>query len=272
MQVSLFGNLHIGVDGKPVSTVNTNRLQSLLAYLILHVDTPQPRDALAFTLWPASRESQARTNLRQLVHNLRRALPVECDSLVTDHFAVQWRRDDSCQVDTWEFQSAIADAATARSGNNRTGEIASLTKAAALYADDLLPALYDDWILPFRDGYRRRMCEALERLAPILEEQKEYAAALRYADRLLVLDPIGEAHHQLLIRLHAANHDRASALRAYHRCMRVLQREMGVEPGPATRELFERILKEEPGTSGDLTSGSPAGKPLPQLQKVRALV
>jgi DNA-binding SARP family transcriptional activator len=43
MDVSLFGNLHIGLEGKPVCTVNTNRLQSLLAYLILHVDTPQPR-------------------------------------------------------------------------------------------------------------------------------------------------------------------------------------------------------------------------------------
>src|SRR5438270_9632788 len=119
------------------------------------------------------------------------------------------------------------------------------------------------------------MCEALDRLASILEEQKEYAAAIPYADRLLVLDPIGEAHHQLLIRLHAANHDRSSALRAYHRCMRVLQREIGVEPGPATRELFERILKAEPGISRELISGSPVSptaKPASQLQKVRALV
>jgi DNA-binding SARP family transcriptional activator len=237
--------------------------------------SPVPRDGLAFTLWPASRESQARTNLRQLVHNLRRALPVECDSLVTDHFAVQWRRDDSCHVDTWEFQSAIADAVTARSGNNRTGEIASLTKAAALYADDLLPALYDDWILPFRDQYRRSMCEALNRLARILEEQKEYAAAIPYADRLLVLDPIGEAHHQLLIRLHAANHDRASALRAYHKCMRVLRREMGVEPGSETRQLFEQILKEDKSASREVTSAPTADstvKPFPKSRNARAIV
>jgi DNA-binding SARP family transcriptional activator len=199
MHVNLFGNFRISIDEKPVTTVNTNRLQSLLSYLILHFEAPQPRDALAFTLWPASRESQARTNLRQLVHNLRRALPVECDSLVTDHFTVQWRRDGSCQVDTWQFQSAIADAAIARNDSNRTREIASLTKAAALYADDLLPALYDDWILPFRDEYRRSVCEALDHLATILEEQREYAAAIPYADRLLVLDPLGEAHHRLLI-------------------------------------------------------------------------
>jgi DNA-binding SARP family transcriptional activator len=72
MHISLFGNLRIEVAGKPITSVNTNRLQSLLAYLILHGDAPQSRDRLAFTLWPASRESQARTNLRQLIHGLKR--------------------------------------------------------------------------------------------------------------------------------------------------------------------------------------------------------
>ena len=62
MRISLFGNLHISFAGRQVKTVNTNRLQSLIAYLILHGDTPQPRERLAFTLWPASRESQARTD------------------------------------------------------------------------------------------------------------------------------------------------------------------------------------------------------------------
>src|SRR5277367_1741283 len=109
MRISLFGNLRISFAGRPVTSVNTNRLQSLIAYLILHGDTPQPRERLAFTLWPASRESQARTNLRQLLHNLKRALPAECKSLETDHFAVQWRQHESCSVDVVEFQAALAE-------------------------------------------------------------------------------------------------------------------------------------------------------------------
>src|SRR2546423_14541095 len=50
--------------------------------------------------------------------------------------------------------------------------------------------------------------------------------------------------------------------------MRVLRRELGVEPGPPTLELFERILKAGPGASPEL----PVAKPVSQLQKVRALV
>src|SRR6185437_12527322 len=219
--------------------------------------------------------SQARTNLRQLLHHLKRALPVECTSLVTDHFAIQWRQDGSCAVDTAEFQAAIVEANAAQTEKDREREIQSLTSAAQLYTDDLLPALYDDWLIPLREDYRRRISDVLHRLATLLEEQKDYAGAILCAERLIALDALNEGNHRLLIQLHAANHDRASALRAYHQCMRVLRREMGVEPGVATRELFQRILKAEPGNSRELASESPmplVTKPVSPLQKMPALV
>jgi DNA-binding SARP family transcriptional activator/predicted ATPase len=272
MQINLFGNLRISFAGRPVTAVSTNRLQSLLAYLILHCDAPQPRERLAFLLWPASSESQARTNLRQLLHHLKRALPAEGNWLEITHFAVRWQQDATCSIDVVDFQAAIADAASARTENNRAREIQSLTTAAQIYEDDLLPGLYDDWLTPLREEYRKRISEVLQRLATLFEEQKEYAEAIPCAERLVALDPLSESHHQLLIRLHAANHDRSSALRAYHQCMRILRREMGVEPDPATLDLFKRILKAEPGASGDLTPGSPVAKPVSHQQKLRALI
>jgi DNA-binding SARP family transcriptional activator/predicted ATPase len=209
--------------------------------------------------------------LRQLLHHLKRALPAEGNWLEITHFAVRWRQDAACKIDTVDFQAALADAVSARTENDRPRETQSLTTAGQLYEDDLLPGLYDDWLTPLREEYRKRISEALERLATLFEEQKEYPKAIPPAERLVALDPLNEAHHQLLIRLHAANHDRSSALRAYHQCMRVLRREMGVEPGPATMELFERILKAEAGAS-DSTHRSLVPKPLSQLQKMRALV
>src|SRR5260370_39780998 len=114
MRINLFGNLRISLAGCPVTAVTTNRLQSLIAYLILHGNAPQPRERLAFLLWPASSESQARTNLRQLVDHLKRAWPAEGNWLETTHFAVRWRQDATCLIDVADFQSAIADAASAR--------------------------------------------------------------------------------------------------------------------------------------------------------------
>src|SRR5690242_7061273 len=148
MRISLFGNLRISFGGRQVTAVNTHRLHSLIAYLILHGDTPQPRERVAYMLWPASSESQARTNLRQLLHHLKRALPAECNLLVTDHFSVQWRQDASCAIDVVDFQKAIAGAESARTENDGAREIEALKTAAQLYEDDLLPGLYDDWLAP----------------------------------------------------------------------------------------------------------------------------
>src|ERR1051325_11322755 len=112
MRINLFGNLRISLADVPVTAVSTNRLQSLIAYLVLHGDAPQPRERLAFLLWPASTESQARTNLRQLLHHLKRALPAEGNWLDTTHFAVRWRQDAASSIDTVDFQAAIANAAS----------------------------------------------------------------------------------------------------------------------------------------------------------------
>src|SRR5258705_4015586 len=171
MRINLFGNLQMSFAGRPVTAVNTNRLHSLIAYLILHGDTPQPRERLAFLLWPASSESQARTNLRQLLHHLRRALPAECCLLTADHHTVHWRRDPCCAVDVWEFDGAI--------------ERGALEEAAQLCPDDLLRGLYDEWLQPKREQYRQRLADALSRLAAALEERRDFAAAIRYTERLV---------------------------------------------------------------------------------------
>src|SRR3954462_14534787 len=110
MRINLFGNLRISFAGSPVTAINSNRLQSLIAYLILYCDAPQPRERLAFLLWPASSESQARTNLRQLLHHLKRALPAECNLLETTHVTVRWRQDRTCTIDVVDFQTAIGEA------------------------------------------------------------------------------------------------------------------------------------------------------------------
>src|SRR5438270_10209673 len=98
-RIELFGKFRITHEGRAIAAVNTNRLKSLLTYLVLHGDAPQAREYLAFLLWPDSGEAQARTNLRQLLHHLRRALPDECGFLTADNHTVQWRRDRACAVD-----------------------------------------------------------------------------------------------------------------------------------------------------------------------------
>jgi tetratricopeptide (TPR) repeat protein len=63
------------------------------------------------------------------------------------------------------------------------------------------------------------------------------------AVRLLTLDPLQEAVHRTLMRLYAELGRRATALRQYQQCVAVLGRELGIEPEPATKALYQEILQ-----------------------------
>jgi predicted ATPase/DNA-binding SARP family transcriptional activator len=232
LHIHLLGEFSLVYGDQPVTTINTARLQSLLAYLVLHRDVPQPRYHLAFQFWPDSTEPQARTNLRKLFHQLHQALPDADRFLCADTHTLQWRLASSFSFDVADFENAIGQPASST----------ALRGAVALYRGDLLPSCYDDWILPERERLCQAFVETVERLIALLENERDYRTAIGYAQRLLQHDPLHEATYRHLMRLHALNGDRAAALRAYHACATILQRELGVEPGPSTCEAHERLL------------------------------
>ena len=199
-------------------------MQSLLARLILQGQTPQLRERLASLLWPESSGAQARTNLRQLLYHLQRALPEHCDALEVDHSSIYWRRDETCSIDVVLFGSAIAIAKEAREKSASAEEMEALKQAVGLYKDDLLPALCDSWLLPYRESLRSELSVALSRLAVLYEHRAELQLAIACAEKLIVHASLRESHYQLLFRLHVANHDRASAIRTYHQLKRALLR------------------------------------------------
>ncbi|HCJ33992.1 MAG TPA: 6-hydroxy-D-nicotine oxidase, partial [Ktedonobacter sp.] len=121
----------------------------------------------------------------------------------------------------------------------------ALEQADSLYRGELLPGCYDEWILPERDRLRQRHLQVLEHLLRLFEVQGDNVTAIRYAQRLIGLDPLSEDLSRRLMRLFALNNDRASALHVYHTCVTTLQRELGVDPDPATREAYERLMQHE---------------------------
>ena len=246
LSVSLLGDFSITYAGKPVTGLDSPRLQSLLAYLILHRDAPQSRAYLAYLFWPDTSEDQARTNLRNLLHHLRHSLPDADCFLGIKPQTLQWRPDAPSSLDVTEFEAALEVAEQAKLTGNTVRAQDALNKAIALYKGDLLPGCYEDWIIPLRERYHQVHLNALENLVRILEEQRDYPASILIAQFILQLDPLHEATYRQLIRLHALNGDRAGALRVYHTCTTILQRELDVEPSAATREAYQQLLGAEP--------------------------
>ncbi len=261
LDVSLLGGLAISRTGRPVA-VEAPRLRSLFAYLLLH-HVPQPRERLAQLFWPDSDEAQARTNLRQSLHLLRRALPDVEQLLEMDSRVVALRPGAPCRVDVDEFEQLVERAGEARDAAAAGEEASVLEAAAALYGGDLLPECYDDWVLPVRERLREAYSATLARLAELAELDRDYREAIPWARRWLDLDPLNEEACRRLMSLHALSGDRAGALRVYHGCATALVRELGVNPSAATEEYYTRLLEgASPVEYPEPDAAAPGASPL----------
>ncbi|MGZ3616605.1 MAG: ATP-binding protein, partial [Ktedonobacteraceae bacterium] len=188
---------------------------------------------------------QARTNLRQLLHQLRQVFPAVEHFLSADTHTLYWHPVTPCYLDVADFEQALAEAAVATQRNDRLALQSALELADSLYRGELLPGCYDEWILPERERLHHLHRQALENLLRLFEARGDLVTAIRYAQRLLALDPLSEDLYRRLMRLFALNNDRANALYVYHTCVTTLQREMGVDPDQATRELYEQLMQQE---------------------------
>ncbi|MFO7632804.1 MAG: hypothetical protein R6W76_09705, partial [Caldilinea sp.] len=83
LTIHLLGGFRFAAGDKRVASLDHARLQELAAYLLLQRGSLASRQHLAFRFWPDSTEKQARTNLRNLWHRLRRTLP-EAERLLAE--------------------------------------------------------------------------------------------------------------------------------------------------------------------------------------------
>lgn len=241
LQAQLFGGFSLVYDNMAVAGANSARLQSLLAFLILHADSPQSRQQVAFLFWPDTSEAQARNNLRQFLFQLRQILPDSDRFLQVDTNTIFWKTDENQIIDVWLFNRALKDADLNNQRGDKSLQRIMLEQAISAYQGDLLPGSYDDWIEPEREGLRLQSQNAHRKLIQILETQREYALALTIGQRLLNLDPLDEGTYVTLMRLYALNDDLNGARRVYQNAVETLQRELDVEPGENLRSTYQRL-------------------------------
>jgi len=201
LHIRLLGDFSLVYADRQVTGLSSTRLQSLLAYLVLHRDVPQQRQHLAFLFWPDTSEAQARNNLRQLLHQLRQAFPPVEQFLSADTQMLHWHPVTPFHLDVAEFEQALILADAAARHNDQHALQAALEQVDNLYRGELLPGCYDEWILPERERLRQRHRQVLEQLLRLFEALGDTITAIRSAQRLLGLDPLSEDLVRRLMRL-----------------------------------------------------------------------
>ena len=275
LEIRTFGGLRLSLDGQPVPPFPTRKVEALLVYLAC-AGRPCPRELLANLLWDERTQTQAQANLRATLSRLRQRLP---DQLEISRHHLGLRRQA-----LWLDAAALAEALAALSAAGPAEPIVRhLEETLRLYQGEFLEGFslrdsrgFDDWLLLEREQMRRRVGEALARLAGWHAYRGSYGDALAHARRLLALDPLDEAGQRLLMRLLALSGDRSQALAQYAECVRLLEAELGVTPAAETEALYEQIkagqfAPPEPAQPGGAhLAGEAAAPQRPMRLRLRA--
>ncbi len=227
--------------------LDTRKTTALLAYLSL-TDHPASRERLAALFWPEFDQVRAPANLRRSVATLRAELPGQW--LAADRERIGVHPSKELWVDILEVRRLIREAKGHAHDDEETCADcrARLEQAAALYGGDFLEGFtlpdcpeFDDWQLAERESVRLDQGWTLQRLALSQAAAERWEQALKTAQRWVSLDRLHEPAQALLIRLLAHSGQRMAAIRHYEEFAALLQRELGAQPDPATREPFEQV-------------------------------
>jgi DNA-binding SARP family transcriptional activator/predicted ATPase len=245
LSLSLLGPFQVTRAGEPVTGFEADKVRALLAYLVVEADRPHRRDSLVGLLWPDWPDRTARTNLRNALANLRKAIG---DRNATPPFLLISREtiQFNTSSDTWVDVAAFTNLLKPKDSPQQT--IRRLEEAIALYRENFLEgfhvkgsAAFEDWCSLTRERFQRQVLTALHRLAGYYEQFGEYERACNYAWRQVELEPWQEEAHRQLMRLLALSGQRSTALTQYKTCRRLLNQELGIRPAEETTRLYEQI-------------------------------
>ncbi len=251
LQARFLGQFEIRMDGQPV-IIPSRPTQSLLAYLLLHPNKSHRREKLAGQFWPASSESNSRSNLRHALWRIRKALgPGVNARLESDDLGVTYHPQPGDQLDVDSFEACSED----------EGSTEMLLLAVSAYGGELLPGFYEEWVVLERERLQAAFERKLGRLLDRLLAEKRWNEALEWGEHWVASGGIPEPAYRALMLAHAGLGNLAAAAAQYQRCVEALARELGVEPSERTRNAFKQI--RDGGVEPILPKSTPSTPILP---------
>jgi DNA-binding SARP family transcriptional activator len=243
LELRLLGGFRLLKDAEPVAVRHGGKAEVLLLNLALQPRLGVEREELLATLWPNADEALASQSLDTLVHSLRKTAGDALDGagpVVRSDGRLRLNVERGIRLDVAEFEREAAEGDRLRRTGEEAAAVPRYEEAVRLYAGDLVIGSEIRHLLE-RERLRARYLELLRSLAETGFGGGQYTASRDWARALLGCDPCREDAHRMVMRCDVRLGERAQALRQYQTCAEILRREFGVEPEPATHELYEAI-------------------------------
>ena len=235
--IDFFGQLRIQtVHGVVTETdINSPQMCKLIAYLVLNRKTVISVDILTAILWPQGTEDPY-MSLRGLVFRLRKVLKT---AFPDESFIVA--KNGSYAVNNYFSLSVDAEQLTVISKYKIS------SPAAKAFLDthcqpfmELLSA--DIWGLPVCTFYNTRMITYTVTAVAKMIDENDIDSAILYASKGLVIDPISEELHTLIITALIRKGCRKLAIDHYNNTLLMFDKEYGIKPTLKFRNNLNRII------------------------------
>ncbi|MDQ4019786.1 MAG: winged helix-turn-helix domain-containing protein [Actinomycetota bacterium] len=233
--------------------------RALLALLLLNANRVVSTDRLIDQLWGETPPATAATALQGHVSALRKALGADAIGTRRPGYVLH---ADPAQIDLGRFELLRAAARAALENGDPGAAAERLLEALALWRGE---ALADIGLEPFAQAEAARLEDA--RLGALedridadlmLGRDSELVGEL---ERLVAAHPLRERlRAQLMLALYRSGRQ-AEALDAYQRARQTLVSELGIEPGPALRDLERLILAQDPALQIRRRATTPGRRP-----------
>ena len=255
MQVRLFGELEAVAAGVPVP-VRGGKQRALLALLALQRGQPVSAERLIDVLWGDGQAAHPANALQAQIGQLRRTLGPAAIITTEAGYALDVGPED---VDVVRFEYLVAQGRRLAEAGQAQDASATLSEALRLRRGEPLAEFAD---ASFADAERAHLDELL--LVAIETRAVADLALGRYGELATELEawcrrhPLRERLWELLILALYQAGRQAEALRAYTDVRDRLVGELGIDPGPALRDLEARILAQHPSVSPEPVPPAPA--------------
>ena len=247
MQFEILGPVRVTVSGQAVR-IRSARQRAVLAVLLLSAGRAVSVDRLIDAVWGDQPAESAVNLVRTYVWRLRSLLTEDGEPRLDTEPAGYLLRVKPGELDLAEFERQAADGRAAMARGEAAAAAAQLRAALDLWRGE-----------PFEDVtlYGADLVAEMLRLdearVVALEERIEADLALGRHEELAGELRQYAAQHPLRERIAGSlmlacyrSGRQADALRAYRTLRGALVEELGLDPGPAIRELHERILGADP--------------------------
>ena len=266
MEVRLFGELEAVAAGVPVP-VRGAKQRVLLALLALRRGRPVSA-WLIDVLWGDGQAANPANALQAQIGQLRRTLGAAAILTTEAGYALAAGPDE---VDVVRFERLVAEGQRLAAGGEMEPASAVLGEALCLRRGEPLAEFTDAGLF---DAERAHLDEltlrAIESRAGADLGLGRYGELAGDLEALCREHPLRERLWELLILALYRSGRQAEALRAYTEIRDRLVGELGIDPGPALRELQARILAQDPSLGPASAPASPAPTQKPQIAQVAA--